>query len=624
MPGEAPDTAEIVAPRLRHLVRFSCGNEPDSGVRHVRFKGLRFAHSNWNLPLEGYTFPQAEVILSGAVTAEGARHCAFIGCSVEHTGEYAFDLGAGCRDVQIENCELTDLGAGGVLIGTKTGGHMGAAAPNRTGSEWVPTHITVRDCLIAHGGRLHMAGVGVGITHANRCLIDHNSILDFTYTGVTVGWNWGFGHSDSHHNVVSNNHIHHIGQGVLSDLGGIYTLGVSPGTALLGNRIHDIDRLKYGGWGIYHDSGSSHILSRNNLVYDTRDGAFMQGRGRDNRQINNIFAFGDEAQLSLYNSTEDAAATLERNIILWTDATLLSRPWINGKHRMNANLYYRTDQPATFAEKSLDQWRAETGQDIDSIVADPQFVDPQHGDFHLKPSSPAFAVGFRPFDYTDTGRRTGADPARQTWPERAWPTGSATPKPRPFQTGFEGLEPGTQPLLPDCYQDNDTYRITVTDAVAAEGSNSLAFRDGPTEHSWNPHLVYQTNWSSGRLRCEFSVRLQAGARLTHEWRTSMPPFVAAGPHLDTDEEGRLLLPGRDPVQLPLNQWIRFSVTCPLGDTPGRTWSLDVHLPDGTRNTYNDLSLPDAFDRLGWIGFIAAGTQEASFNLDNVSLKPVGD
>ncbi|MBT4822348.1 MAG: right-handed parallel beta-helix repeat-containing protein, partial [Lentisphaerae bacterium] len=624
LPGERLDEANVVAPLLQRLVILHCGETRDTGVKHVRFEGLVFAHSNWNLPPEGYSFPQAEVALSGAIVAEGASECAFVGCSVEHTGEYAFDFGLGCRDIRIEGCELTELGAGGVLIGSKTGGHMKPVPANRRGPEWVASGITVRDCLIAHGGRLHMAAVGVGITHAHQCLIDHNTILDFTYTGVTVGWNWGFSHSDSHHNIVSYNHIHTIGQGVLSDLGGIYTLGVSPGTALIGNHIHDVDRLKYGGWGIYHDSGSSRILSRNNLVYDTRDGSFMQGKGRENRQVNNIFAYGRETQLNLYNSTENAAATLERNILLWTGAKFLGRPWLEGKHRLNRNLYFRTDGPAEFAGKGLSEWRDETEQDLDSLEADPGFADAAERDFRLRPSSPALALGFRPFDAALAGRRTGTDPKRDAWPKRAWPKGKRMPAPRPFETGFEGLPEGTQPLLPDCYQDDDMHRIVVTGAFADGGERALEFRDGRTKNSWNPHLVYATNWRKGTLRCEFSLRLQAGARLMHEWRTSMPPFVASGPHFDTDAEGWLQVAGKKAVKLPFGQWVRISVECPLGTAADRTWILNVRLPDGTETRYADLPVPKAFDRLGWLGFVAMAEADVVFHLDDVSLQSVAE
>ena len=38
--------------------------------------------------------------------------------------------------------------------------------------------------------------------------------------------------------------------------------------------------------------------------------------------------------------------------------------------------------------------RQEKGWDKGSIIEDPQFVDPAHGDFRLKPGSPAAKIGF--------------------------------------------------------------------------------------------------------------------------------------------------------------------------------------------------------------------------------------
>ena len=59
------------------------------------------------------------------------------------------------------------------------------------------------------------------------------------YTGVSVGWMWNPTPTPCRANLVENNHIHHVMQ-ILSDGGGIYTLGRQPGTVLRGNVIHDV------------------------------------------------------------------------------------------------------------------------------------------------------------------------------------------------------------------------------------------------------------------------------------------------------------------------------------------------------------------------------------------------
>ena len=51
-----------------------------------------------------------------------------------------------------------------------------------------------------------------------------------------------FSPSKAVNNVLEHNHIHDLGQGMLSDLGGICTLGVSPGAQLRNNELHSVKR----------------------------------------------------------------------------------------------------------------------------------------------------------------------------------------------------------------------------------------------------------------------------------------------------------------------------------------------------------------------------------------------
>ncbi len=418
--GENPATAQVIAPRLEKLVEFRGDPENRKWVQGVILRGLSFEHTNWTCPPEGYSGTQAEVSLESAISGTGARDCALIACRVQHTGAWGVEWGAGCKRNRLDDCELTDIGAGGVKIG------LTGVVDDQ---EVMATHNIVRNCLLAHGGRIHNAGVGVWIGHSPYNLISHNDIYDFYYTGISCGWSWGYGNSQANHNVLEYNHIHDIGQFVLSDMGGIYTLGVAPGSIERGNVIHDVNSFAYGGWGIYFDEGSTDWLAENNLVYRCKTGAFHQHYGKDNRVINNILALApQDGQLIRTRAEDHISFIIERNIIYWKDAPLLGSNWTeNNNYKLDYNLYWRTDgKPVEFAGMSMDEWR-KRGQDIHSLVADPLFVAPERGDFHLKTGSPASRIGFKMWDYTQAGR-PGSDWSKQ---KIALPRAYPLPQPEP-------------------------------------------------------------------------------------------------------------------------------------------------------------------------------------------------
>jgi hypothetical protein len=58
-------------------------------------------------------------------------------------------------------------------------------------------------------------------------------------------------------------------------------------------------------------------------------------------------------------------------------------------------------------------WQA-AGMDRHSVVADPHFVDPGHDDYRLKPTSPAWGLGFQSIPVERIG--CYADPLRASWP----------------------------------------------------------------------------------------------------------------------------------------------------------------------------------------------------------------
>ncbi|MCE9632507.1 MAG: right-handed parallel beta-helix repeat-containing protein, partial [Planctomycetia bacterium] len=422
LPGETPDDAVVVAPRLDRLVELR--GDPATGrpVAHVRFEGFSFTHGNWTLGPEGQSFPQAEVNVGGTIVATGARHVHFDGCAVRHVGRYAIEFGAGCRDCTVTGSDLADLGGGGVLIGTGGGPKSWGTPARIDGPEAAIERIVVSDSTIRHGGRIHSAAVGVWIGHASHCAVERSEIADFTYTGVSVGWVWGYAESRSHHNRIAANRIHHLGHGVLSDLGGVYTLGVSPGTVVEGNVIHDVVSHDYGGWGLYTDEGSSGIVMRGNLVLRTSSGGFHQHYGRDNMIENNIFAAARDWQLQRTKVEEHTSFTFARNVVWWNSAAPLVRGnWTKGVVTRQ-NCYWNAAGPVTFPGGGDLAARQQAGQDEGSIVADPRCADPAAGDFTLAADSPVFGLGFEPLDPAAAGpRRPTAGgvlaPVPTPWPE---------------------------------------------------------------------------------------------------------------------------------------------------------------------------------------------------------------
>ena len=411
--GETPENSVVIAPLLDQLVLFQGNIETQQWVQHIQLKGLTFAHGHWRLGPNGYTMPQAEIGIGEALTAFAARHVLIDGCCVRHVGQWALGFGPGCRNNTVRACELWDIGAGGVKIGFAGTGDWSAPRGVPKTAEAIASHHTVEDCTIAHLGRLHPAAIGIWIGDCPHNRFLHNDVFDLYYSSVSVGWVWGFGKTYAHHNEIAFNHMHTIGQGVLSDMGGVYSLGIQPGTTVHDNRIHHVHSFGYGGWGLYTDEGSTDIKLYNNLVHHTKDGGFDQHYGRNNEVFNNIFAFGTECMIRR-NARRDRHTSFHyhNNIVLYDRGYILGGGWQlyeDDSYQLDHNLYWHADGKPVQFTKDLDfeAWRKKHGQDAHSIVADPTFTNARDGDFRLKPNSPAIVkLGFKPFDDSQAGRTT--------------------------------------------------------------------------------------------------------------------------------------------------------------------------------------------------------------------------
>ncbi|MDD3789781.1 MAG: right-handed parallel beta-helix repeat-containing protein, partial [Petrimonas sp.] len=304
----------------------------------------------------------------------------------------------GCSFGKITHCYIHDLGMGGIKIGNTTRPKNDQAVTN---------HIFVDNNIIQSGGFEIPTGVGVIIFHASDNTVSHNDIGDFRYSGVSVGWVWGYTPSVAKRNKIVYNRIHHLGWGELSDMGGVYTLGLSEGTVVSNNVIHDIYSYGYGGWGLYTDEGSTGIVMENNLVYNCKSSGFHQHYGEDNIIRNNIFAFNLISQLQATRIEPHNSFTFTNNIIYFDSGFLLGTSSGANWHKINLktdyNCYWDTrTKDIRFENMTFKEWQAQ-GKDIHSIIADPGFVNPKQFDFNFKNRNTIRKIGFKPFDYSKAG-----------------------------------------------------------------------------------------------------------------------------------------------------------------------------------------------------------------------------
>ena len=636
--GESAETARAVVPRLDRLVVVD-------GASSVSFESIAFAYGGYRLPRHMFAHQAADALPHAHVEVANSRNVAFDRCRFEHLSTYAVWFRRGCHDSSVRRSRVRDGGAGGFKIGA-------------TEDEWrnrrialddVPSRIVVDNNIISDYGHVWPEGVGVLLTYGNRCRISHNEICDGFYSGVSQGWDWGYAKEDrqcTFDNAIEWNHIHHIGKAVLSDMGGVYTLGISRGTRVVCNHIHHVYSYGYtgsGAQGLYPDEGSSYILYASNLVHHTKTSAFGMHFGRENTVVNNILACTTKPDSTLVNRVRvenHCSYSAERNIFVWTKGTRAIRGGFARDERgykLRGNLWWTPDADvsAAFNGGSWEEWCA-AGMDEGSVFADPMFVDMKGGNWDLKPGSPALGLGFRQWDWRKCG----------VYGDRSWVAEAAALKPkmpkppavpplfekdRSRNDGFEKFAAGRKPGMP--YEVNGRG-ITVEDGVEGAAGKCIKIVDGPDSPGFLPYMQHSLAKMRRSMTVSFSIRVDKQANLLVELREYTPKSkngqYAEGLSL-WFKGGRVSVVGREPdgkggfmrasasaFMDVADRWVRCRIDVKANPGGRPTFTVTVSGAGGGSETLRSLFAGDDFSAATWIGFIADGARASTCYLDDFS------
>ena len=295
MPRKGETIREAIVPVLPTLVEFI--GTPERPVRNITIKGVAFHHTTWMRPSEqGHVPLQAGMFLTeayklrpqidrpnnhkldnqgwlgradAAVELRWTEGCHFESCRFEHLGGSGLDYVVGCKGGTTTRCTFTDIAMNGYVCGSFSPEGLETHLPYQpTDFREVCTQQEVANCHFYNVTNEDWGCVAIAAGYVNGITIDHNTIHDVSYTGISLGWGWNRDSVCMRDNRVHANLIYNYAQHMY-DCAGIYTLGNQPGIIISENVVRDIAKPSYvhdpNHWFyLYTDEGSSNITIRDN------------------------------------------------------------------------------------------------------------------------------------------------------------------------------------------------------------------------------------------------------------------------------------------------------------------------------------------------------------------------
>lgn len=443
----------VYAPQLIEFIRVEGQiNEKkakDVPVRNLHFKGLTFKHG------ERYTLTPDDAGLqhdwdmfdkgNALVRFRGTENCVIEQNHFLHSGSGAIRVDLHGMHNTISSNHIEHMGGGGILL-----------AGYGPGTKDVNKKNTVYNNNIHHVGEIYWHSPGVFVWQSGENRIANNLIHHLDYTAIILSgcmtdffakkgngrellrtlrryempeFEKGLSLEDvlpylhTKNNIVEYNEIHH-GMQRLGDGNAIYIRGAGKGNHIRSNYVHHMDADMIMQAAIRTDGGQTGTFITGNLIYKATSQGILTKL--DNKVENNIVADVIAPPRGYYLSVREGPLTggvIKRNIFYSLSAsdTFIDElpPGKAGSSEdrrgralaraMDADTDYNIYFCKADENKGLELLKKnqKDGIDLHSKAVDPMFVDPENGDFRLKPNSPALEMGIVPLDLSKVGLRLG-------------------------------------------------------------------------------------------------------------------------------------------------------------------------------------------------------------------------
>jgi hypothetical protein len=340
----------------------------------------------------------------GAVELKFCQNITFSYCSFEHTHSSGLFLWDGCQYITIDHCLFNDIGCTPIRINSYTEGYHFSWG---TVYERLTQNITISNNTIQYFNQLISTGAAIQWYICPYLTITHNEIKFGKQSGIfclrfIVPLEVGNDNIE-----ISYNHIHHI-ESLTNDLGLIYlAAGKTNNFNVHHNYLHHISRPENGidCYGVYLDAGCSNVNVYSNIIAFIHDAAYLQNF--DNVYPNHFYRnlIYRPGKMGAFRKGYSDESFISSNVVVLKESYYAyAGDWKIDHIKADYNTYFHlTGHTILFpGNRTLDQWKA-IGKEPNSIIADPLLIDPENGNFHLLPNSPALQLGYEDWNYESTG-----------------------------------------------------------------------------------------------------------------------------------------------------------------------------------------------------------------------------